>query len=180
LAHTVPVGNDDTLKAPLVLQYFSEQSTVGSHGHPIDVREGRHDGGAPRLHRGPEGPQMKVAQGVLAYPNPLVVPATVDQSVPGEMLGARGHGSDGAEGVALEAPTIAAPSRPASTGASPSDSATRPHRGSSQMSSIGANVQVRPSKAASAAASREVRQRRSCSHAAARLSGIGRTSGARG
>jgi hypothetical protein len=89
LADAVPVGNDDTVEAPLVLEHFSQQSTVGVHGHAVDIGEGRHDGGAPGLHRRPERTKVKVAQGVLADLHGLVVAATPDQPVTDEVLGAR-------------------------------------------------------------------------------------------
>lgn len=66
LSDAVPVGNDDAIEAPFVLEHCAEQVTVGMHGHTIDVGERCHHGGAARLDRSPERPQVKVAQGVLA------------------------------------------------------------------------------------------------------------------
>jgi hypothetical protein len=103
LAHTVPVGNDDTAEAPFVLEHLTQQSTMGVHGHAIDVGEGRHDGGAPRLNRSPEWAKMTVAQSVLADLHGLVVPATPDQTVADEVLRARRDRAGASEGVALEA-----------------------------------------------------------------------------
>ena len=68
-----------------------------------------------------------------------------------------------------------AASRPARTGCSPSDSATRPQRGSSEMSIIGANVHATPSTVASPAAMAAASSASSSSQVAARPSGIGKT-----
>src|SRR5450759_5006222 len=37
LTHAVPVGNDDTVKAPLVLEHLSEQPAMSVHGHAVDA-----------------------------------------------------------------------------------------------------------------------------------------------
>ena len=150
LADAVPVADDDAVEAPLALEHVAQQVAVRVHRHAVDVVEGRHHAEHAGLDRGPERPQVQVAQGVLADRHGVVVAAA--------RRTARSRRSAWRTRRAGRAGTGRRPGSPgsrrpragdASTGDSPNDSATRPQRGSSERSSIGAKVQAMPSTTAS-------------------------------
>ncbi len=103
LPDAVPVADDDAVEAPLALEHVAQQVAVRVHRHAVDVVERGHHAEHAGLHRGPERPQVQVAQGVLAHRHGVVVAASRGQPVADEVLGARAEPVGPGRVVALEA-----------------------------------------------------------------------------
>ena len=104
LADAVPVGHDHPVEGPLALEHLADEVLVGVHGGAVDVVEGRHDRADPGVDGRLEGPQVQVAQGVLADADRVVVAAAGGEAVAREVLGARSDPVGITRVVALEAP----------------------------------------------------------------------------
>ena len=174
LADAVPVGDDDAVEAPLALEHVAQQMAVRVHRGAVDVVERRH-------HRQHAARRRRPGTAAGAGCAGCSRRRTRCRSR-GRRRRGRSRRSAWRTRRCGRAPTGPGPgsprtaataSRPASTGASPKDSATRPQRGSSERSTIGAKVQAMPSTTASAAAMVATSRTRSGSNDAASPSGIG-------
>ena len=92
LAGRVPVGNDDTVKAPLAAKHVAEDEFVARRGHAVVVVERSHERSGSGSLSGLKRREIDVAQVALGDKRRVVVASALCGSVADEVLGA---GSDG-------------------------------------------------------------------------------------
>ena len=92
LAHRVPVGNHQTVKAPLAAEHIFEQEFVAGRGHSVVVVERGHKGLSSGLYSRLERRQVDIAQLPFGKEGAVIVTAALGSPVSYEMLDASGNG----------------------------------------------------------------------------------------
>ena len=169
----VVVADDHAVEAELVAQPATEQRDMCGHGNPCQIGKRRHDGGHARGNRRRECGQMHFMHRAFGYVDRRILTAAVDRPIRTVMFGNRGQCVGCGQVVALKAMYFGLGNTRTQHGSSPGPSALRPHRGSRDTSSMGANVMARPSAAASRADSLAVSAHVAGSNTEASPNGIG-------
>ena len=100
LAHGVPVGDHQSVKAPFSSKDVLHHKGVARGRNPVIVVEGGHQGHGARFYRGLERRQVSIAQLAFGEEGAVVVTAAFGSAIAYEMLDAGRHGR-GIQGMAL-------------------------------------------------------------------------------